>query len=63
MSAARLTSFNLDIIAGSLRSQIFVLQNLQKNLEEGHPIDENMNENIKNVEKNLWWLKNFLLNN
>ena len=62
MTAESVTSQNSDVNATLLRIQIQILKTLLKNIEQKNDIDENTNESIKKVEKNLRWLRKLSLN-
>ena len=62
MTIQRLTNFNLDLIVSSIGSQIKTLESLQKNIEQAHTVDEYACEAIKEVERNLYWLRKFIIN-
>ncbi|OGX06618.1 MAG: hypothetical protein A2Z88_09275 [Omnitrophica WOR_2 bacterium GWA2_47_8] len=57
------TIFNEDFFVSSIRSQVNVLCKLLKHIESGNPINEYTHEDIRLVEKELRWVRNFYFNN
>ena len=62
MTAESVTSQNSDVNATLLRIQIQILKTLLKNIEQKNDIDEHTHESLKQVEKNLRWLRKLSLN-
>ena len=52
-----------DMIVRFLHTQIDLLNKVLKHIEAGNSIDGYVDENIKNVEVELRWLRKFYFNN
>jgi hypothetical protein len=54
---------NEDLIAGLLRKQVDDLTGILRDVEQGRLIEECAYENLKNVEKQIRWLRKVWLEN
>ncbi len=62
MTAESVTSQNTDVNVTLLRIQIQILKTLLKDIEQKNLIDEHTQESLKQIEKNLRWLRKLSLN-
>ena len=51
-----------DLIVSLLRAQIGCLVKVVQHIEQGNSINEFVDDNIKRVEKDLRWLRNYYFN-